>query len=237
MKTPLPLLTAALTALSAHASLIPLTIDRSVSVSGSTPTSSYSQTVSSTELGTFNQDISDSRGPTGALAIHADSQAHQTSTITPNGFLIDTLLRGFTSTNFDFPTPQTTSTATSTFDFTFTTTEPQLYTFTSTLFATQVPTDIIPRPTGLFSLSTPASLVLNGALPAETRTGILPPNTYTFHFLTDLVTGTDPLGNLKLSESHLSFNVESVPDTGSTLLLLAIPLTLLFLKNNLPKHD
>ena len=208
---------AALLAGNSYAILIPLTAQRTVSISGSATsvagTDSYSQTQSSTELGAFASDLSHSAE---SLGFSAQSQASQTSTISPSEILIDLALYAATQMPFSQPPGGVTARASSLFEFTFQTLEPLSYELGGTFFRAS---HDFPGPNFTLALLGSLGTVFEdqSVLP---RMGFLLPDTYTFRVITNLAPWMDPLGDLQVVESRISLRTTSVPETGSTLLFL-----------------
>ena len=211
----------------AHADIIPLTAFRSVDISGRASGDTYSASSSSIALGTFAQTLSDSADgsdPEGSL-YHADSRATQTSLITPDQISLSSELFAFSSIVWSYPATlgrDASSTASTIFDLTFRVQSLQAYTLNWSGSAPQTP--------GFFPIlefdlinSSGQTIASMSSIFREVS-GFLAPDDYRLRFNSIVIAVKDPLGNLKTTDFDMNMRVASVPETGSTLALMAIAL-------------
>jgi hypothetical protein len=231
----LPIIIAAfLAGTSSYAVLIPISLDRSVSISGQIADSSYNTTISSNSLGLFEETLSDSLTVTsvippdpifgnGMTVVHVESTGSQTSALSPDGFTLHTLLDAQMQRFLDpAGSPYTNRHVGASFGFsyTFQVPEPLSYSLAGSLMRFQghgVPG--LPQ-VELFLSSSDPFLLPSSSGPIS-HSGILLPGTYTFGASADGLAIVDPLGNSAFAQLDLDFRTTSVPEPGSSLALLA----------------
>ena len=234
--------------------IIPISLERTIGISGKIVDSSYSQLVSYSQLfNTFDQSISNeltiesviipSYGPT---KIHVDSLASQTSNLTENG---DILLGARLNTNVGvfldpvYPPYNRWAQANFSCEYTFNVVEPIDYTLSASINrSSSHPYNLFGPPKVDIFLSSigPLNLPLNGTI---YDSGTLLPNIYTLQVSSNTFAFQDPLGDFEKVGVNLDFQttpitttidsrVTSVPEMGSSLLLLTISFVVfLFLRH------
>ena len=238
MRTNFHVVIAVAFATSAYANIIPLSDSRSVNVSGVTGAvgggdSYFQQEESAGLFGKFDGNVSGSADwsdsvPTSWYGLmgsyRADSRATQISTITTERISVSANLWGSAWVSLAGPYGPASSVANSVFEVSFDVLNPlqyQIDTFRSVSFHD------LPRPSFDFFLeSARAGTILNNAdiSAANHFSGLLLPDSYTLRFNANLSTVPDPLGDLKFANYSLDLRIASVPDTGSTLVLLFLSL-------------
>jgi hypothetical protein len=235
MKTQAMIIGAALSAINAQANLIPLSSFRNISISGTAIDESYSDSRSSTSLGSFNQTVSNSVTDTDSegTIYQALGQVHQTSLITNDSVFLSTNMFAETEMIWRFPASlhgTVGSEATSTFAFTFALADPSNLTLlgsgsTPTGFQRNVPDSVFDlRLTSLDGpiFSTHSFLIIdplahNPSVPASIS---VLPGIYTLQVTAHTFAVPDPLGDLAMFSTDLTMRATSVPEVGSTLILM-----------------
>jgi hypothetical protein len=215
-----PFIAAALVVGNSFAILIPVSALRSVSASGTTQGQSYSQNLSSTSLGVFDESVSGSLGVNQVNNFYAASEASQRSGITEDGFLLDIMLDTNTWVPLTAPPGETKAQASSSFEYSFQTLEPLAYEMVGSYFTF----NSLPPTTLAFSLLGSTGSVLTGSFfgqSGDLRSGIILPDTYTFRVDSAVAAREDPLGDFRPLQANIAFNTASVPDAGETWILLA----------------
>ena len=210
--------------------LIPLSAFREISISGRAVDQSYSAQNSSSGLGVFDQSLSDSAVGTDSegTTYTAISQVSPTSSLSNdqislrqdidvNGFMLWTYpasLRG-----------NVVARATSLFEYTFLLDEPSRFDLSAAGFLSGPHAGSPEPPDFQVQLSSPSGFLLDTlrgrslvSFP-QTFDGVLP-DTYTLRVFYDASTYPDPLGDSEFAHFNLGLKSTSVPETGSTLLLL-----------------
>ena len=222
MRTKLIILVALCVAGQAYANMIPLSVVRSLSVSGTAGGSSYSQTQSFSGFGTFDGNLAGAADSINSLGLffHADSRASQTSSMSADEISANMILRGNTGISLSGPAGPVESRASSIFELTFSILTAQEYEITGSgfLFGHD-----IPRPNLDFLIaSTTSGTILGQSSFFGTHSGILLPDTYTLRFDSDLSAQKDPLGDVQAADININLRVTSVSDAGSTGMLLGV---------------
>ncbi|MEO7598989.1 MAG: hypothetical protein ABIV50_08650 [Opitutus sp.] len=217
----------------ASATLIPLSITRSVGIGGTAGEINYSESVSSTLDGTFSSSLTNSASWTdtepkiagfSASSYRAASSAAQNSTVSGSDISVDIDLFASSGVSLWGPYSSGYSSTSSAFECIFLVQQALYYEFTMQRF---VSGHDLPGPFLNFQLvgdNAGSILNPNSGLFGSPATGILLPDTYTLRFNASAMSVVDPLGDFKSVDWSMHLNTSPVPDGASTFGLLGLAL-------------
>lgn len=239
MKLLLIIPVAVLTMANLQATLSPLSAFRDVSISGNAAGNTYSHALSSSSFGVFQESLSDSGvGSDSEGSIYfASSRSSQTSLISED--LINLSFDFLASESIAWTYPATlrgpvTATARTTFDLTFAITEPAALSIIGSGFRTSPNMNFEPFFDLRIDSASAGSIFSSGTFQIDKLIPILP-GTYTMHLASGGFAAQDPLGSLSGLQANI--RLSTIPETGSTLLLLTLALVpLLLWKQNSVKN-
>lgn len=208
-------------AINAQATLSPISAFREVSISGNAAGNTYSNSVSSSELGLFSESLSDSAvgSDSEGSIYYASSRSSQTSSIFEDLVSLSFDFLANESIAWTFPASlrgPVTANARTTFDLTFAITEPTALSIVGSGFRTSPSINFAP----FFDLqinSASGSIFDSETFQIDKLIPVAP-GTYTMHLASSGFAAQDPLGSLSGLQANI--RLTTVPESGSSLLLM-----------------
>lgn len=209
-------------AINAQATLSPISAFREVSISGNAAGNTYSNSVSSSELGLFNESLSDSAvgSDSEGSIYYASSRSSQTSLIFEDLVSLSFDFLANESIAWTFPASlrgPVTANARTTFDLTFAITEPTALSIVGSGFRTAASINYAPFFDLQINSASDGSIFDSETFQIDKLIPVAP-GTYTMHLASSGFAAQDPLGSLSGLQANI--RLTTVPESGSSLLLM-----------------